>query len=45
MNRHAEKLVYETARVEEVHTCPSCGGSGSRSAPDGQADMATLARR
>ena len=31
-NHHAEKLVYETGRVEEVHACPSCGAIASRPA-------------
>lgn len=34
MNRHAEKLDYETGRIEEVHECPRCGASGSRAAVD-----------
>jgi hypothetical protein len=43
MNRHAEKLVYEMGRIDEVHECPRCGRSGSRAAAD-QTDALARAR-
>ena len=34
MNQHAEKFVYledgGSGSIEEMHTCPGCGGSDSR---------------
>jgi hypothetical protein len=44
MNRHAEKILYEMGRVEEVHACPSCAAVGSRPAAV-QVDTAARARR
>ena len=34
MNHHAEKLKYATGRIEEMHTCPSCGTTLERPADE-----------
>jgi ribosomal protein S27AE len=45
MNHHAEKLVYETGRIEEMHSCPSCGLTLARPADDSQAETVARERR
>ena len=34
MNHHADKVVYEKGRIEEMHSCPSCGMTLERPADD-----------